>query len=626
MPQLRVVGQSPRAVATAAYLATAEPVRWGAGFFAEEVEGFRPFRWMGLAARFEFAPRAAARFLEASVFSHFHDLSQTLTAGCGGAPASFALTPGWMQLSIAVPPGVAACELALDKPFPPAYYPGDGRTLGIRVREPRLHADPERHRHVARQHGNASRNQRELLAGRTRLESTPPTLGIDMYGVCNVKPPCVYCDWDWSKELEGEHVDTPFDLDTLRGYGEFFDNSHQLINCSIGEPFMMKEFDALLETFGRQGKLLELTTNGQILTDRNIERLVGRSIELYVSLDAGTPETYAKLRNEKFEPILTNLRRLGEAKGGRGGLPRVSLVFMPMDVNQHELADFVRIAADLEVDRMVLRPLNYSDSIDLTWDRSGYTFSYQRELLPVRRLAELSAEAARLAARYGVPLADQMDFGGETRSFAETFQPRAAPVVPPPAASVEPEAPPAPELAAPELAAGPAGAPVVAAPAVAPVVAPEALPTLGIEAEPICLEPWKSLYILRRGIMPCCYGGEPIAAFTSHEEAWNGPEVVEIRSSLAAGRFPSYCLNSPACPIVRKRQASGALPWRQRLLLAARRRWFAFERATADGWKGVASWPLKKGARFALAFRRAPLPATKHALRKLLGLETEGDL
>src|SRR5690606_23330801 len=102
-------------------------------------------------------------------------------------------------------------------------------------------------------------------------------LGIDLYGACNVKPPCVYCEWDVNKTLEGDHVDTPFTVDTLDEWGPFFDNSENLVNCSIGEPFMMKNLDDLLQIFGDSGKALEMATNGQILTDRNIARLVGRN-------------------------------------------------------------------------------------------------------------------------------------------------------------------------------------------------------------------------------------------------------------------------------------------------------------------------------------------------------------
>src|SRR5690606_15587606 len=158
----------------------------------------------------------------------------------------------------------------------------------------------------------------------------------------------------------------------LREWGPFFDNSTNLVNCSIGEPFMMKNLDGLLDAFGDAGKTLEMTTNGQILTDRNIQKLVGRNIDLYISLDAGTPGTYAKLRNQRFDAILANLRRLVAAKGGRLGLPRVHLVFMPMRVNVAELEAFVRICADLQVDRLVLRPLNSSETSTLDWDRGGY--------------------------------------------------------------------------------------------------------------------------------------------------------------------------------------------------------------------------------------------------------------
>ena len=115
--------------------------------------------------------------------------------------------------------------------------------------------------------------------------------------------------------------------------------------------------------------------------------------------------------------------------------------------------------------------------------------------------------------------------------------------------------------------------------------------------------------------MPCCYGGEPVAGFADYKEAWNGPEIVEIRETLAAGRFPGYCLNSPACPIVRKHQAAGKLTWRQSALLNARRSWFAFERATDEGWRAVATRPLKKGLRFAVALRRDP----RAAVARLLG-------
>ncbi len=58
-----------------------------------------------------------------------------------------------------------------------------------------------------------------------------------------------------------------------------------------------------------------------------------------------------------------------------------------------------RLCADLEVDRLVLRPLNDSEGVELRWDRAGYRFEYQRALLPWRELVRASGRAAELCRR-----------------------------------------------------------------------------------------------------------------------------------------------------------------------------------------------------------------------------------
>ncbi len=79
--------------------------------------------------------------------------------------------------------------------------------------------------------------------------------------------------------------------------------------------------------------------------------------------------------------------------------------------------------------------------------------------------------------------------------------------------------------------------------------------------EPLCSEPWKSLYVFNRGIFPCCFGRQPIARWAEQgsrtveqfvEDTRNGAAFQEIRNSLARGIFPAYCTSSPSCPIVRR--------------------------------------------------------------------------
>lgn len=69
---------------------------------------------------------------------------------------------------------------------------------------------------------------------------------------------------------------------------------------------------------------------------------------------------------------------------------------------------------------------------------------------------------------------------------------------------------------------------------------------------PLCHEPWENYYILRRGIVPCCYGNEVIAPMQDWKDAWNSRPLQEIRSHLARGELSPYCLRSPSCPIVQR--------------------------------------------------------------------------
>src|SRR5262249_11305093 len=80
-------------------------------------------------------------------------------------------------------------------------------------------------------------------------------------------------------------------------------------------------------------------------------------------------------------------------------------------------------------------------------------------------------------------------------------------------------------------------------------------------------------YVLRRGTMPCCYGGKPIAPMAGFKEAWNGRLMQDIRRELLKGRFHPYCFDSPDCPIVRKAVQARELTAGQRVRLWAQRSW-----------------------------------------------------
>jgi len=75
---------------------------------------------------------------------------------------------------------------------------------------------------------------------------------------------------------------------------------------------------------------------------------------------------------------------------------------------------------------------------------------------------------------------------------------------------------------------------------------------IGETGMPLCREPWENLYILRRGILPCCYGNPIGYSFNEYAEAWNSPQIQEIRRYLSQGELSPYCLECLGCPIVQR--------------------------------------------------------------------------
>jgi organic radical activating enzyme len=535
------------------------------------------------------------QYLELEVLSELYDISQELRIEAGARRYVESLVHGWQRLSVEVPAGTERIELEANRLFPKAYYPDDPRELAVRIGIVEAHQKASRHQATHRNQANNVLNMREMLEGRTELESTPFTLGIDPHGICNIKPPCVYCLWDEEKKLEGELVDAPFDTDTLEDYGNLYLGASQLLSCCIGEPFMMRNLGSLLDRFAADGKVLEMSTNGQILTDKQIEHLVGRPIRLYVSVDAATAQTYARLRNRHFDRVIENIQRLSRAKGGRGRLPHVFLVFMPIRANLHELDAFVQLCAELDVDRLALRALDPAEHNSLRSEREGHVFDYHAQRLPLKQLACIADRAQELCQRAGVPFSNQLDFGAHA---VERFtkQPEAGPREVESeggaghegnnAAATTPEGTnaPEPEVSVPGVKepAVPAFAEAVAESVPEMVAEADAmpLPTLGQERLPLCCEPWRNFNILRRGVLPCCYGGFPLASMHEHQEAWNGETLQAIRAALAAGRFHDYCLRSPSCPVVNHRELTGGLDPGMRRWLGLRRVWHRLNRHT----------------------------------------------
>jgi MoaA/NifB/PqqE/SkfB family radical SAM enzyme len=223
----------------------------------------------------------------------------------------------------------------------------------------------------------------------------------------------VYCLWDQTKSTEGDDVGAVVDDRTFAEYGPFFDGARSLMNGSFGEPLLHPRFREIVEFTASHEKVLEVSSNGQAFTPETVAALAGKPVHLYVSLDAGSPGTYARLRNDRWHEIITGLTFLREARRRSHGTPKLYVVFMPMRANLGDIEAVVRLCRMVEADQLVLRPLNLVEDAVIVGDRGGYHFDYAAELLSLDEHRAVAARCAAVAARVGVRVVNQLEFGLE---------------------------------------------------------------------------------------------------------------------------------------------------------------------------------------------------------------------
>jgi MoaA/NifB/PqqE/SkfB family radical SAM enzyme len=170
----------------------------------------------------------------------------------------------------------------------------------------------------------------------------------------------------------------------------------------IGEPLLNPNLPRFVAHLKQRGAHVLFNSNAVLLDERRGDALREAGLdELRVSLDAASPALYHRLRGiDKFGQIIANLRAFVARHGGER--PRVSLWFVGMQENLHELPDVVRLAADLGVPEIYLQRLVFFGSGERLED--GTTMVPEQSLYGAleQRQAELIAECEALAVELGL--------------------------------------------------------------------------------------------------------------------------------------------------------------------------------------------------------------------------------
>jgi radical SAM protein with 4Fe4S-binding SPASM domain len=135
-----------------------------------------------------------------------------------------------------------------------------------------------------------------------------------------------------------------------------------------GEPLLNKDVFKMAKYAEEQRIEVLISTNTTLFDSGKIGEMLDSGLShLVVCLDGATKETHEQYRRgSNFEQIKENIRKICQLKRERGYVkPYITLQFLVMKQNEHEINDIIKLAKSLGVDAISLKSLSLGSFVDL---------------------------------------------------------------------------------------------------------------------------------------------------------------------------------------------------------------------------------------------------------------------
>jgi radical SAM protein with 4Fe4S-binding SPASM domain len=184
----------------------------------------------------------------------------------------------------------------------------------------------------------------------------PMHIEIGITARCNHK--CIFCALDFL-EHRGD-MDTQTMLDALKEMGE--NGVKSVMFGGEGEPLLHKDIALIVKKAKEYGLDVAITTNGIFFDQEKIEQCLPYLSWIKFSVDAGTPESYAKIHgtNEtQFFKLFDNLKKAVEYKKQNNLKSTIGTQFLMIPENLNESILLAKKLSEIGVDYLSIKPYSH---------------------------------------------------------------------------------------------------------------------------------------------------------------------------------------------------------------------------------------------------------------------------